>query len=222
MKSKSYLLSAAISALMLTTPALASTNTDQKVTTVDSKLVTHLTHMREEEKIARDVYRVLYQQTGINAFNNITQSEQRHMDAMARQLSRFNITDPVKNDATGEFTNPVFEKLYKELLQRGSASTKDALYVGAYIEELDIIDLEKAITETQDEMLKQVYGNLLRGSRNHLRAFVRQISRTGDNYQAQLMPQDQVNAILSSPQERGQGGRKGFGQGQGYGKRSSL
>ena len=221
MKNKKHLLAAAMSSLMLTTPALASINTNQKTNTADSKLATYLSHMREEEKIARDVYRVLYQQTGINAFNNISQSEQRHMNAMAQQLARFNITDPVKNDATGEFTNPVFEKLYKELLQRGSASSLDALYVGAYIEELDIIDLEKAIADTQDENLKQVYRNLLRASRNHLRAFVRHISRSGDNYKAQLMPQDQVNTISSSPQERGHGGN-GRGKGHGQGKRSLL
>ena len=38
--------------------------------------------MREEEKLARDVYLTLYDIWGTPAFNNIASSEQTHMDAV--------------------------------------------------------------------------------------------------------------------------------------------
>ena len=46
-----------------------------------------LMYMREEEKLARDVYATLYEKWGTRIFNNIRVSEQRHMDAV-KALSR--------------------------------------------------------------------------------------------------------------------------------------
>ena len=43
------------------------------------------------------------------------------------------------------------------------------------IEETDITDLEDAIANTNDAYITQVYSNLLRASRNHLKAFNRQL-----------------------------------------------
>jgi len=225
MKIRKNLLQIAIVTIIATSSVAASAyNNSSQTSTANAELAKHLVLMREEEKIARDVYRVLYQSTGIQAFANITQSEQRHMDAMGKQLARFNLADPITDDATGAFNNPEFKKLFKELTEKGQASNLDALMVAAYIEELDIQDLQKAIASTKDENLNKVYGNLLRGSRNHLRAFVKQIDKQGIAYKAQLMPQSEVDMILASAQERGNGGGgkghdKGHGEGQGHGKR---
>ena len=64
-------------------------------------------------------------------------------------------------------------------------------------------DLENAIAATNHADLDQVYGNLLRGSRNHLRAFAREIERQGGVYEAQYIDQEIVDAIIDSPMERG-------------------
>lgn len=217
MKNKLKMLSLVIAGLMFTAPSFAVAESQSTVTT--DEFSTHLILMREEEKIARDVYRVLYEQTGIRAFANITQSEQRHMDAMAQQLARFNLIDPIVDDTTGVFANPKFQDMFTALIEKGQGSDLEALYVAAYIEELDIKDLIEAIAETEDTQLKNVYGNLLRGSRNHLRAFVRQISKRGDSYRAQLLAQEAVDVILATAQERWQGGGRGMnGGGRGQGK----
>jgi hypothetical protein len=47
-----------------------------------------------------------------------------------------------------------------------------------------------------------VYNNLLCGSRNHLRAFNRQLVANGGSYTAQVISQAEWNDIASSPQER--------------------
>lgn len=171
-----------------------------------------LSFMREEEKLARDVYTTLYDQWGIQAFSNIASSEQRHMDTMAEKLDSYNLVDPVTDDTVGVFTNPELASLYQDLVAKGSQSAQDALHVGAYIEELDILDLQKAIDESDQADLIVAYDNLMRGSRNHLRSFVGLIEGQGIAYDPQLMPQEEVAQIVSSANERGGQGRGGRGR----------
>jgi hypothetical protein len=165
--------------------------------------IEHLYFMREEEKVARDVYRVLYAEWGATVFANIAESEQRHMDAMRDLIERYGLTDPVVDDSVGVFANPELAALYAELVQRGRQSLIDALYVGALIEEVDIEDIQHAIEETDDALIRYVYENLLRGSRNHLRAFASNIEAEGLVYEAQYIAPELVEAILSTPQEPG-------------------
>ncbi len=54
-----------------------------------------LVYLREEEKLARDVYLHLYNTWGQWIFENIAASEQQHMDAVKTLLDRYGIHDPV-------------------------------------------------------------------------------------------------------------------------------
>ena len=175
--------------LFMLTPCMAMAQIDA-VETED------LLWIREEEKLARDTYLTLYEGWSLNVFHNISQSEQRHMDAVLAQLTWFGIEDPVTDDTIGVFTNSTLADLYNDLVTLGGESLLDALHVGAYIEELDIRDLRLAIAATDEPSLISTYSNLLAGSRNHLRAFVRQIISRGVDYQAQVLEQDDVEAIL--------------------------
>ena len=103
--------------------------------------------------------------------------------------------------------NEELSTLYRALIERGNVSLEEALHVGGYIEELDIGDLEEAIAESSHADVVQAYENLERGSRNHLRAFVGQIENLGIVYEAQLMSQEEVDAIVNSATERGGKGR---------------
>ncbi|MBK8795548.1 MAG: DUF2202 domain-containing protein [Anaerolineales bacterium] len=136
-----------------------------------------LLFMREEEKLAHDVYVTLYDQWGLRVFNNIAASEQKHTDAIAALLNAYGLTDPTIGNGVGEFTNPDLQALYDELVAQGSASVTEALKVGVAIEELDITDLEQRIAETDSSDIQRVYSNLLAGSTNHLRAFSSNLSR---------------------------------------------
>jgi len=162
-----------------------------------------LIFMREEEKLARDVYTTLGNKWKLNIFSNIASSEQTHTDAVKALLVRYGIDDPSVNDTVGVFTSSVIQKLYDDLLLQGSGSSLDALIVGAIIEDLDINDLDKAISETSKPDILQVYKNLQKGSRNHMRAFVRDIETSGGTYTPKYISQDLFNSIISSPQEKG-------------------
>jgi hypothetical protein len=147
-----------------------------------------LSFMREEEKLARDVYLMLYEQWGIRIFQNIIKAEETHMSAVAGLLERYGIPDPAADTAVGVFTNPELQALYDQLMEEGSQSLADALRVGALVEEVDIIDLEDYIDQTDNEDMLLVYQNLLKGSYNHLRAFTSTLEKqTGEIYQLQLL-----------------------------------
>ncbi|MBS1859644.1 MAG: DUF2202 domain-containing protein [Acidobacteria bacterium] len=130
-----------------------------------------LTFMREEEKLARDVYQELYKKWNLTVFKNIAESEQTHFDAVGTLLTRYGVPDPAQNTAPGVYTNPTFISLYNDLIAKGMLSAQDALEAGALIETRDIADLQTALSATAKLDLKRVYTNLLNASFNHLEAF---------------------------------------------------
>lgn len=194
--------------------------------TLDIGEETHLIFMREEEKLARDVYLTLGAMYPNDAtFANIADgSEQTHTDTVRDMLEVFGIPDPNPDTNnlpasigvfTGEDYGWYFTEKYELLVNWGAQSQLDAWYVGAFIEELDMIDIigcPKVIVETDngidagecgmeytdEPQLKTMYGHLVDGSENHLRGYVKNIENViGEgNYVAQVLTQEQVDAIL--------------------------
>ena len=159
-----------------------------------------LAFMREEEKLARDVYLRLHDAWGIAPFASIAASEQHHMDAVLRLLTRYRVADPAAGNAVGEFSDAGLQALFDALVVRGTASAAAALRVGALVEEVDLDDLAGALARTDKRDVDQVYESLACGSRNHLRAFAGALAvLTGQPYAAQHLPQAAVDAILASP-----------------------
>ncbi len=171
----------------------------QQLLTVEQE---SLLYMREEEKLARDVYLTLDEYFDTNIFTNIAAAEQRHMDRIKRLLNKYGLIDPVVDDTIGVFTNPIFSEFY-DSKTNSDVAIKEAILTGILIEETDIMDLQKTIDITDNADIQNVYGNLLRGSRNHLRAFVRRLESMGIVYKASVLEQSAANAIVNSPTERG-------------------
>jgi hypothetical protein len=183
---------------------------------VDSPLtaaeIDGLKYMREEEKLARDVYQTLYAEWGQRVFSNIARSEQTHMDAVGTLLDRYDIADPAAGNAPGEFTNPDLQALYDQLVDTGSQSLADALKVGLAIEEIDIADLVEELEAVAHSDIQRVYQSLKQGSENHLRAFATTLERqTGESYEPQYMDQESYDGILGASQGQGQGRGRGRG-----------
>jgi hypothetical protein len=189
--------------------------------TLDFNEKTHLIFMCEEEKLARDVYITLgtrYPDSAI--FGRIDDSEERHKCAVTDMLEKYEIPNPSTNDNVGVFTGEdygwYFTEKYNALVAKGSISALDALYVGAFIEELDMLDINqcpKVIVETDNGIndvsecgkvytdnadIVRLYGSLLEGSESHLRAYVSNIEKQigKGNYVAQVLTQAQVDTIL--------------------------
>lgn len=162
-------------------------------------------YMREEEKLARDVYDSMYVKWGGNPFGNIRYSEQVHMDKMKMLITTYSLQDPVvtTKNSHGMFINPTLQKYYNELAATGSQSLTAALKVGAKIEELDIVDLEERIKQTQNENVINSFEFLKRASHNHLRAFVRRLKMEGVNYEPVILNKVSFNIIIKAEKAKG-------------------
>ena len=154
--------------------------------------------VREEEKLARDVYLTLYEQWGLTTFRNIADSEQKHMDAVKEELIiPYGLEDPATTDTVGVFTNPELQAIYNQLIEKGSASIEDAVEIGMMIEDMDIFDLREAMEKTDNQDLITVFSNLENGSENHMRAFYRQVEKYGISYSPEYISEEEMNTILS-------------------------
>jgi hypothetical protein len=167
--------------------------------------------MREEEKLARDVYLALYKAWGQPTFQNISGSEQTHMDMVLDLLKGYGLSDPALT--SGMFSDPKLQSLYDQLIAQGSKSLADAFKVAAAIEEIDILDLRERSVQTDEAAVQNVYASLESGSYNHLRAFTGTLTRrTGETYQPQYLTAAEYQTILGStvnggPAAGGQGNR---------------
>lgn len=167
---------------------------------VESEAVLHL---REEEKLARDVYSTLGSRWQLPMFDRIARAEQRHMDHVKLVLDEYGMADPVVDDQPGVFTDPDLAALYDTLVARGEASVEEALVVGATVEDLDLADLEPLLLPGTNDHVRLVAQNLARGSRDHLRAFNRALTSRNLTYTPRYLDQSTFDQIVTSPRERG-------------------
>ena len=173
----------------------ATPGEDQQLTREE---VEGILFMREEEKLARDVYLYLYEVHPLRPFLNISKSEQAHMDAIKYLIDTYELEDPVGENQEGVFQNPELQQLYNELIKTGSESREEALKVGALIEEIDIIDLRTELEETaKNEDVIRVFDNLCQASERHLKAFVRVLSLYEVEYTPVKLEQEEFDSILS-------------------------
>ncbi len=156
-----------------------------------------LIFMREEEKLARDVYKTFYEKYNMPIFQNISNSEQAHTNAIKYLLNKYSIPDPIVKDVRGVFTNPELQTLYNSLIEQGSVSDIEALKVGALIEEVDILDIQSGLQIIDNNDIIFVYNNLRKGSINHLKAFVRNLSFRGYNYVPVKLSIEEYNSIMN-------------------------
>jgi len=194
---------------LVSSDVFAGNKAKEKINTppeISQQVKNDLVQLREEEKLARDVYLYLYTEWDQWIFSNIAQSEQQHMEAVKGLLDKYQIDDPVEPDIQGHFKDQELQNLYDDLIAAGSESKEDALHVGATIEDLDIFDIYEMIDHaTSFEDFTSVYENLSKGSRNHLRSFVGQLVLFDETYvyEAQYLSQEEVDEIIASPMETG-------------------
>lgn len=157
--------------------------------------------MREEEKLARDLYADANDEFGLFIFNNISASEQKHMTAMWALIEKYDLTDPVTDDSRGAFSSTEFQVLYQDLYPEFTTHLDTALLRGSYIEEMDIVDLRYLKTLTDNTDMYMIFDNLERGSRNHLRGFHNQHVQRGLTYTPEFLSQAEYDSIVNSPKE---------------------
>jgi len=157
--------------------------------------------LREEEKLARDVYLFSYDKYGEDIFNNIASSEQKHMNKILTLLNKYNLDDPALANR-GEFTNQTLQGLYDDLTAQSDISLIEALKVGATIEDLDINDIDDFISRTDNSDILAAYNKLNCGSRNHMRSYYGRLISNGVIYTAQFITANELETIVTTSNEQ--------------------
>lgn len=170
---------------------------------LSSDEIASLAAIREEEKLARDVYTYFQYRWGQNIYIQLSDAEQSHMDAVLLVLNKYKLPDPSAGLGYGEFRNPVFQPLFDQLCDQGYASNTNALAVSVAIEEMDIRDINNALKMTDNQDITLVYKNLVRHSRNHLRSFYSSLVAEDGAYTPRYLGPAEFNAIVNSPMESG-------------------
>jgi hypothetical protein len=175
--------------------------------------------MREEEKLAHDVYLTLYDIWNLPILQNIAASELNHVESVLHLLAQYGLPDLAAGNPAGVFDDPALQTLYDEMVAQGSQSLLDALYVGAAIEEVDILDLQARLAQTANPDIARVFESLLAGSANHLRSFARLIEQqTGAAYEPQYLTDAAYAEMMALAGGNGRNGQGAGGQGQGQGQ----
>jgi len=172
------------------------------VNQLDQAMIEAVALLREEEKLARDVYLAMTALYDISVFPNIARSEQQHMDLVAMILDRYDIPDPAEGMGVGEFSDPWVQGLYDDLTAAGETSLIAALTVGATIEDVDIYHLDHILQHTPpNDDIHLIVQNMVAGSRNHMRGFVGALDKRNETYTAQWIEQTLLDEILATPME---------------------
>jgi hypothetical protein len=175
----------------------SSDNGNQNLIPLTQSEIDDLNFLREEEKLARDVYLFSYNKYQSEIFNSISQSEQKHMDSVLKLMNKYGIPDSAATEI-GVFNNSNLQSLYTALTTQSDISVIEALKVGATIEDLDINDIDDFIINTTKSDLLKVYDNLTCGSKNHIRSYTSQLTINGLTYIPQFISIEYYNIILSS------------------------
>jgi hypothetical protein len=203
----------------------SASSTTAPPATAGSAIASALTFSREEERMARDLYAALADTyDGALPFSMITNSEDRHFDAVGALLERYDVADPAAGKAAGSYADPAIQTLYNSWLAKGKTSLNAAYQVGVEVEQRDIADLDKSIAADLPADVDTVFGQLARGSQHHLTAYQRAVAGDLSAGTGMMGGRSGVattsgrgNAMMGNGNGSGMGGGNGAGMGGGNG-----
>lgn len=160
--------------------------------------------VREDEKVARDLYTAFFEKYSLKTFSNISRSEANHMRAVEILLEYYEIDFPAAGEY-GVFEDSARQAIYDSLLAKGNTAL-EGFRVMAQLEEENIVSYRNVLSDITNPNIKIVIENLGKASENHFKAAIRQITALGGTYAPKLMNQEEYKAMIA----------KGFEQGKRY------
>ena len=157
--------------------------------------------VREDEKVARDLYFSFFGTFGLKPFENIGKAEDNHIKATEKLFDYYEIDYPALSE-NGKFENAIRQKLFDSLLLKGTPEL-EAFKVMAMLEESNIVEYGEVLKTIANPNIKIVIENLARASANHFKAAIRQITALGGTYTPAIMTQEQYEAVIATGFEQG-------------------
>ena len=159
--------------------------------------------MALEEKMAYDFYYMMFNKWNMPAFERIMNAELNHKTLMVKMLEKYGMDNPVNDQLIGQYDDKTLQDLYNDLFSRGNTSLKDAFIAAAELEELDYLDLQKALEAADNADLRVAFTNLQRGTTHHLNAMVMQLKRLYDyDYEPKHMDKETFDKLIQQPPHR--------------------
>jgi len=176
-----------------------TTTNDYEIGVLSKEEKTDIQKLREEEKLARDIYIKAYNTYEYFAFVNLYKGEQIHMDNLLNLEMQYMVEDIILPD-TGKYVDESIQNFYNNHLSQITTSATDAFKVGMTTEEMIIYDIQNFENNTEEADILKVYSKIKCWSRNHLRLNYNFLN--GDTlYQPQYITIEEYNAIINSDYE---------------------
>jgi hypothetical protein len=195
LKNIGFLLLVIVLISMVVLSSCSSKQTDAELTDIEKEGIQYI---YEVEKVARDVYHLLYEEWGTPVLSIISGSEQSHMDIMKELIDEYNLNDPAEGKDYGEFSTGDLEQLYSDLVELGLSAEVDALSTATMIEEFDIVEIREYVNKTGKDDIILAYNKLMAGSESHILAFVTRLKEKDVEYQPQYLSQQDYDRIIAT------------------------
>lgn len=166
-------------------------------TELTNQEIADLQFLREEEKLARDVYLYAFDKYNFELFQKIAGSEQVHIDEVKILLDKYELEDPASIDK-GVFLDTTLQNLYNQLIAMTDTSFLGGLTAGMIIEDMDMSDIEDFEANTAITEILDVYAFLKCTSKNHMRYFYVDLTNNGGTYSPQFISQQEYDDIVNS------------------------
>lgn len=161
---------AAVALLALAVIGAGSIQASPAATSMSGDEVASLRYARQQEKLARDVYRALERRWSMSVFRTLARSHGQGMVAVKALLTRYRIADPVAGRGEGRFADPAFSRLYRNSVRQGQWSRWDARSVGVRIESREMRELRARLLSAAHPDVRRLLTQLRQASSSHLRA----------------------------------------------------
>ena len=142
-----------------------------KLPELDEVETADLLYIVQEERLAYDMYSLLYLEYELAIFQKIAASEEKHVATLSELISKYELTNPNDGMDPGEYENEVLQSFYDEMLAQAMQSKAWAIQTGVTIEEVDIEDLLVFQARVDAKNLVQCYAHLEDASLKHLESF---------------------------------------------------
>ena len=168
---------------------------------LDSNEAETLAFLREFSKYKWDIYRTSGGQMGPIPEEPIllalAADERRRMDQLKKMLDDYGIEDPVVSYELWNFSDGFLTEDLNNRLYVGFGTRNWHFQNCAYLEEMSIRDLSRAISETDESPLLQTYADMLEDAYSTLVVLAAWLHDEPARYTAQLLDQNVVDLIIA-------------------------
>jgi len=161
-------------------------------------------YIREGAQLSRDINLLFEAAWQAQVFRDAAERQKQALRATDLLIDRHGL--PAASAEPGIYQDEQFSRLYGQFAEEGSASLPAALAAAAVLEELNILDLQTRMAQTEKADIRLVYQHLLKIASANLWSFSRAIERFGGAaYEPRYLTPLAFSELMASAGQPGEG-----------------